>query len=137
MDDISKLKKFLDGFNLTSPPTSIISTYSQLNDAHTRLREPATFGLVPDTAFDTPSPFLGTLGRLPQELRDSRYEDIAENSTMALNQNANLSRVTKGESKPPGLLLASKQLCGEFVGFYRKKAWPTILDSVQSTSFDV
>lgn len=55
------------------------------------------------------------------------YDELAQASTKACNDHYFMSRITKKESLPPGILLASKTAREEFEPCYQKEAWPTII----------
>lgn len=70
---------------------------------------------------------LGMLSHVSAEIRIPIYDLVARNATYALNEPKALSRLTNGQSDPPGLMKASPQYGSEFTERLRRTAWPTIL----------
>ncbi|KAE9983740.1 hypothetical protein EG328_009540 [Venturia inaequalis] len=74
------------------------------------------------------NPSLGTLGKLPAELRMEIYKIVADDCTIPLNDPDNLDGLTNFRSAEPlALVVVSKQLREEFKAVHEKNAWPTVL----------
>lgn len=105
-----------------SDPT--LSTHDRLNESTKRKivssREDG------DPSATAPTSPLGTLGRLPPELRIIIYKYVAEDCSILPNKQKKLSNMADRELFPH-FLLTSKQLCREIIEFDEKFARPIII----------
>lgn len=122
------IKKLVAGISKSCPLATTFAPYDAFRfpDGAPRHGYNKIVSACAGVEIDTPS--LGTLGRLPIELRLEVYDLLAREITIPLNDFDLLDGITNFRSaEPRALSLVSRELHEEFKVAQEKNAWPTIL----------
>lgn len=124
------IKKLIAGMSKSCPSANKISpwpSYRPLNGPPQQQQQHNN-AIAASGCTEILDPSLGTLGKLPAELRIEIYRLVAHDYTIPLNDPDYLHWFTNYRSAESlSLLLVSKQLHEEFKAVQEKYAWPTVL----------